>query len=140
MAIRETVVLGRSEIGERLVLELGELETEILHVVKRKGKTSTREVVEELNKTRPLAYTTVITTLDRLHRKGFLTREDIIGRGGSRHVYSFADNRELRETTIRSALGKLVRAFGTSIVPAIYDELENVSKEEMAEIKKKVER
>ncbi len=35
---------------------------------------SVREVLEDLNKDRALAYTTVMTVLDNLHRKGLVTR------------------------------------------------------------------
>lgn len=34
-----------------------------------------REVLEDLRRERDLAYTTVMTVLDNLHRKGWLTRE-----------------------------------------------------------------
>jgi predicted transcriptional regulator len=34
-----------------------------------------REVLDDLNKERDLAYTTVMTVMDNLHRKGWLTRE-----------------------------------------------------------------
>src|ERR1700730_18422919 len=34
-----------------------------------------REIVEDLREDRPLAYTTVMTVMDNLHRKGWLRRE-----------------------------------------------------------------
>src|SRR5260221_3126976 len=34
-----------------------------------------REMVEELRRDRPLAYTTVMTVMENLHRKGWLRRE-----------------------------------------------------------------
>lgn len=34
-----------------------------------------REVLEDLRKERPIAYTTVMTVLDNLHRKGWVRRE-----------------------------------------------------------------
>jgi predicted transcriptional regulator len=34
-----------------------------------------RDVLESLDREPPLAYTTVLTVMDNLHRKGFLTRE-----------------------------------------------------------------
>ncbi|GAB3116517.1 BlaI/MecI/CopY family transcriptional regulator [Streptomyces calidiresistens] len=34
-----------------------------------------REVLEDLRKERPIAYTTVMTVLDKLHRKGWVRRE-----------------------------------------------------------------
>ncbi len=33
-----------------------------------------REVLEDLNDERPLAYTTIMTVMDNLHRKGMLSR------------------------------------------------------------------
>ncbi len=36
---------------------------------------SVRDVLEELNQNRTLAYTTVMTVLDNLHRKGMVLRE-----------------------------------------------------------------
>ncbi len=35
---------------------------------------SVREVLEDLNDERPLAYTTIMTVMDNLHRKGMLSR------------------------------------------------------------------
>lgn len=39
------------------------------------GPASVREVRDNLAKERPLAYTTVMTVMDNLHRKGLLNRE-----------------------------------------------------------------
>jgi predicted transcriptional regulator len=53
--------------------ELGPLERAVLEQVWRcVGETTVREVAERLP--RRLAYTTVMTTLERLHRKGLLAR------------------------------------------------------------------
>jgi predicted transcriptional regulator len=51
---------------------LGHLENTVMDVVWTRGESSVREVVELLD--RPLAYTTVMTTLDRLYKKGLLER------------------------------------------------------------------
>lgn len=52
---------------------LGPLESEVMDVLWIRGRSNVREVVEGLQ--RPLAYTTVMTTLDRLFKKGMLSRE-----------------------------------------------------------------
>lgn len=52
--------------------ELGSLETAVMEVVWTRGESSVHEVSGELQ--RPLAYTTVMTTLDRLYKKGLLDR------------------------------------------------------------------
>jgi predicted transcriptional regulator len=51
---------------------LGPLETELLHALRQRGDATVRELMDEIAS--PPAYTTVMTTLDRLYKKGLLTR------------------------------------------------------------------
>jgi predicted transcriptional regulator len=51
---------------------LGPLESEVLRILSINGEGSVRDVLNQLD--RPLAYTTVMTTLDRLFKKGLLDR------------------------------------------------------------------
>jgi len=104
----------------------GELQTEILRVLNRLGKASAGEILMELGD-RGTAYTTVNTVLDRLFRRGLVTRSKTPGRGGVKYVYSPASNAYLRTNIIPEALNALVRAFGPTVVPAIYEGLENIS-------------
>ncbi len=53
-------------------LGLGNLEFELMEILWLHGESSVRDVVPRLS--RPLAYTTVMTTLDRLFKKGLLDR------------------------------------------------------------------
>ncbi len=52
---------------------LGPLEIQVMEVLWAAGQCSVRDVVEQLD--RKLAYTTVMTTLDRLFKKGALDRQ-----------------------------------------------------------------
>lgn len=55
---------------------LGELEAAVMDVLWATDESrSVRTVRDQLAAERPLAYTTVMTVLDNLHRKGWLTRE-----------------------------------------------------------------
>jgi predicted transcriptional regulator len=55
---------------------LGELESAILGVVwDSAARVSVREVLDRLERGSALAYTTVLTVLDRLHDKGLVARE-----------------------------------------------------------------
>jgi predicted transcriptional regulator len=55
---------------------LGELETEIMKRLWRRGApTTARELVNELGGERAIAYTTVMTVLDNLFKKNWLERE-----------------------------------------------------------------
>ena len=51
---------------------LGPLEIAVMEILWERGESNVHDVVEKLD--RPLAYTTVMTTLDRLYKKGLLNR------------------------------------------------------------------
>jgi predicted transcriptional regulator len=51
---------------------LGRLESDLMQILWSRGGCNVRDVVQRLD--RPLAYTTVMTTLDRLYKKGLLDR------------------------------------------------------------------
>lgn len=69
----------------------GELESEIMDRMWSWGHDATvREVVTDLQREREIAYTTVMTVMDILHRKGWLTRE----RDGKAYRYTPAMSRE----------------------------------------------
>jgi predicted transcriptional regulator len=56
--------------------QLGELEAVIMDRLWDWGRPAlVREVLEDLRKDRPLAYTTVMTVMENLHRKGWLCRD-----------------------------------------------------------------
>lgn len=63
-------IADRSELVQQSVL--GRLEISVMEILWARGESSVRDVVERLG--RPLAYTTVMTTLDRLFKKSLLDR------------------------------------------------------------------
>lgn len=54
---------------------IGELESAVLRVVWRLRSTTVRDVWLHLGGKRKVAYTTIMTTMDRLYQKGLLTRQ-----------------------------------------------------------------
>lgn len=71
--------------------KLGQLEGAVMDQLWSYGHAAVvREVLEDLQRERRIAYTTVMTVMDNLHRKGMLTRE-MIGRA---YVYSPSRSRE----------------------------------------------
>jgi len=121
-------------------MSLGDLQSDILGSLQKLGKASVREVMEEIGGDRKIAYTTVSTVLDRLYRKGLVKRTKTIGRGGTRYLYSYAATANTRTSLVRRSLNQLVSAFGPSIVPTIYDNLDLISKEEASTLRKKINR
>ncbi|MEU0465443.1 BlaI/MecI/CopY family transcriptional regulator [Amycolatopsis sp. NPDC006131] len=62
----------------------GELEAVVMDCLwNRDGETTVREVFEELKQQREIAYTTVMSTMDNLHRKDWLDRK----RQGKAYLY-----------------------------------------------------
>lgn len=70
------------------VEQLGTLESELMERVWKRGEASVREIHEEIGPR--LAYTTVMTTLDRLFKKGILARRAV----GRAFYYSAIMSRE----------------------------------------------
>jgi predicted transcriptional regulator len=69
----------------------GDLEAVIMRLVwDRAGPVTVRELYEELQRERAIAYTTVMSTMDNLHRKGWLARE----RDGKAYRYAAVASRE----------------------------------------------
>jgi predicted transcriptional regulator len=54
---------------------LGPLEAAVMDVAWARAPVTAREVCDRMTGTEERAYTTIMTTLDRLHRKGLLVRE-----------------------------------------------------------------
>jgi predicted transcriptional regulator len=88
---------------------LFELEAEIMEIVWSAGwpRISVADVHARLRSRRGLAYTTVMTTLSRLHDKGVLERE----RDGRRYLYVPRVDREtFLRSTAREVMARLVEA------------------------------
>ena len=67
------MLAGKDAGGE--VRGFGDLEAVIMHRVWERDKPVTvRELFDELSAERTIAYTTVMSTMDNLHRKGWLDR------------------------------------------------------------------
>lgn len=63
---------------------MGELEAVVMQLLwTSENPMTVRAVLGRIDRQPPLAYTTILTVMDNLHRKGFLERE----RSGRAHVY-----------------------------------------------------
>lgn len=97
---------------------LGELERMLMEVVWRRAPATAREVCDRLSGARERAYTTVMTTLDRLHRKGLLSRE----KDGLAWRYAPTLSREDFERALADGLvARLMRGHGETGLAAFVD-------------------
>jgi predicted transcriptional regulator len=122
---------------------LGRLEREVMDIVWRRDSQSVRDV--QVQFTRRVAYTTVMTTLDRLFKKGFVAR----AREGRAYVYTATYSRDavaaaLTHGFLRSVLAggsDAARPFLSNLVDAVgegddalLDELERLVRDKRRQI------
>jgi predicted transcriptional regulator len=89
-------------VGSAQLWALGTLEFELMEILWSRAECSVRDVVDRLR--RPLAYTTVMTTLDRLYKKGLLERHK------AQRAF-FYSPRLTRQEWERKRAGNLVAGF-----------------------------
>ena len=113
---------GFKSSQEILESRLGALEREVMAVVWTAGEINVREACERLGST--VAYTTVMTTMDRLFKKGLLARR----KAGRAFVYSATATREEMEGAVATELVQsLLQRHGgelpllSSLVDAVSD-------------------
>ena len=102
---------------------LGPLEGAVMDRIWKRGPATVRDVVDDLARTRDLAYTTVMTVMVRLQAKGLLQRE----RNGKNYLYRAAFTRaEHRARLSRDLARDLVSQFGDAALAAFSAELDGV--------------
>jgi predicted transcriptional regulator len=122
------------EIGGTVrVRGFGELEAVVMdRIWNRDGTTTVREIFDELAAEREIAYTTVMSTMDNLHTKGWLARE----RDGKAYRYWPALTREQHSAQLmREALDGGGRS---DLVLSHF--LEQISAEESARLRAALQR
>jgi predicted transcriptional regulator len=114
-----------SAAGDPVETALGTLEREVMDVLWRESDLAVRDVQERL--ARPIAYTTVMTTLDRLFKKGVLERRQ----SGRAFLYSAAVTRAQLQAQIASSLfAGLLQARDGAAVPVLSNLVESVSSQD----------
>ena len=99
----------------------GSLEREVLGILWLEENLAVRDVQARLR--RPAAYTTVMTTLDRLYKKGVLTRVQ----SGRAFVYSASVTREQLQASIASSvLTGLLQGKGDATMPVLSNLVDTV--------------
>lgn len=100
---------------------LGPLEQEVMDVVWNQGEVTVRDVYKALRKRRPIAYTTVMTTMSRLAEKDLLHREE----NQRAHRFSALISRDdYAASTVESVVDWLVDHFREPAVAYFLDRVE----------------
>ncbi|WP_374712859.1 BlaI/MecI/CopY family transcriptional regulator [Symbiobacterium terraclitae] len=116
--------------------DLGPLEADVMRLVWEKGEVQVDDVHQALLADREIAYTTVMTVMTRLTRKGLLTRR----KHGRAYLYRAARRREeMAESTLQEWSQ---RFFGGRVLPAVSFLLgrDRLTPDEIAELRRLLER
>ncbi|MEW6207255.1 MAG: BlaI/MecI/CopY family transcriptional regulator [Acidobacteriota bacterium] len=124
MKISRITLRGFRPAARGIKQVFGELEAEVMNTLWQRPDQTVVEVEERLRRKREIAHTTVLTTLDRMHRKGYLTRE----KKGKAFVYAPRYTREEFERGLaQEVLGAILGGMGE---PALSTFIDLVSEDE----------
>jgi predicted transcriptional regulator len=120
MKMSKIAMRGFRPHGRGVKQVLGNLEAEVMQALWQQPGQTVSEVEERLRRKREIAHTTVLTTLDRMYRKGYLTRE----KQGKAFVYAprytrEQFDREMAQEVLGALLGGLSEPVLSTFVELI---------------------
>lgn len=118
---------------------LHELESELMELIWERGECNVRSVLEELNKRsyKQRKYTTVMTTMARLGKKGLLIRR----RDGRTDIYKPAMTRdEYLEARAAAEVGALVDNYGEAALVHFARQMDQLDPERREQLRRIVHR
>ena len=118
---------GFKSSQEILENSLGALEREVMTIVWKTGEVNVRGASEQLAS--PVAYTTVMTTMDRLFKKGLLARR----KDGRAFLYrATVTEQELEGAVASELVTSLLQRDGTEALPLLSTLVDAVSDRDRA--------
>jgi BlaI family transcriptional regulator, penicillinase repressor len=118
------------------LIEPSELELQVLGILWEQGPRTARQVLDSLQDGKARAYTTILTTMQIMHRKGLISR---VPGAGLAHVYKHAVT---RKQVFKPFFGKLVsKAFGGNPSAVLQQllELNTIDTDDLSEMKQMIE-
>jgi len=110
---------------------LTNLELRLMNIVWKKGRATVRDVLKALPRRKPLAYSTVLTVMRILERKGFL-RHDTVNRT---YVYEpIVTREEVIRSTVRDVANRLFDGSAELLMVNVLEK-EALSIEELRRLK-----
>ena len=116
-------------------LPLGSLEEEVMEYVWTHSQASVRDVLMAIKKKRSIAYTTVMTVMNRLYKKGLLLRTQ----KSNAYVYAAAVDRNtfFRETATHLTR-TLIDQCGDVAIAQFVDTLESINADKLIMLRKEL--
>jgi predicted transcriptional regulator len=125
---------GSQDNSFRLVSRklLGSLESEVMECMWESNEATVQDVLQVVRRKHPLAYTTIMTVMVHLVKKGLLTRNS----EGKKYLYKVAQS---REEFVRRVSQNMVRQtltdFGDMAIAGFMGEISKVKPEKLHELR-----
>ena len=113
----------------------GDLEEKVMETVWKLGNATVSETREFLGKDK-FAHTTIMTILDRLYKKGILTRKK---EGKGYRYYPLITKDEFEKAIAKKVVSDMVKNNPSLAIPAFEGVVEELSSEEIEKLKKLIE-
>ena len=110
---------------------LGALQARVLRALAKRGPSTVRDVVGALGGR--LAYTTVMTVLGRLHKKGLVSRE--VSGKGYRYTSLYSET-ELRDRMAKYLVDEIVEDFGDVALAHFASALSRADRRRLARLRR----
>ncbi len=123
---------------QKLPHSLGELESQIMDAVWECKVATVRCVLEKLQRSRTIAYTTVMTVMGRLTDKGILKRKR--DTSGAYTYTPIKDRKSFNASISKKAITQLLHEYGDVAVAQFIDAVTTSNKKELAEWKTKLKK
>lgn len=113
----------------------GDLELDVMEIIWGKKTTTVREVYEIIKKKRRIAYTTVMTIMDRLFVKKLLKRNKV----GKTYSYSAdVSKTHFLERTSKSIIDSLIKDFGEVAIAQFATTIDKVDPKKLKMLREKI--
>ena len=112
---------------------LGPLESQIMEIIWNKGEVTIRDIYDILRKQRDFAYTTIMTVVHNLYRKGLLSQR----KDGNAHFYTANQSRsQFIRSRVAEALDALLEDFTEPAMAHLAERLSKTDATQLDELEK----
>ncbi len=116
--------------------QLGRVQLLIMQVLWDKGRATAREITDKINASEPIAHSTVQTLLRGLEEKGSVSHETA---GRTFVFFPLVEEDKFKQSVTRDLVQRVFRGSAGTLVAHLLKN-ENVSREEIGEIRKLINR
>jgi predicted transcriptional regulator len=116
---------------------LSTLEQEVMNIVWELKACSVRDVLQKVNRSKELAYTTVATVLQRLYKKGLLTRNH---KNFIIYYTPKLSKKDYGKNLVQSFINKFFSSFGNEAISSFAESIERLPKDKKIYLLKLLEK